>query len=166
MAKRSYTDDFKAEALAVYESDGPAATARLYEMPVRTLKDWAKLHGVHTGADSKAMTETANACLTARRARIRVKLAERAEEMLDRMAEGMDIWVGSGATPVKVTIDKPPASVCREFATSCGILIDKLRLEQGESTSREEVRHDYSDRSDEDLIAEANRITRDAALRK
>jgi hypothetical protein len=139
MVRREYSWDFKSEVLAVYEVDGPAATARLYKMPVRTLKSWATRLGMHTGAETKDVTEAACMAQKALRESIRVKVLHRADEMLDRMGEPMRIWVGSGATPVEVEIDKPSASVCRDLATTFGILLDKYRLEVGEATTREEV---------------------------
>lgn len=134
--KRTYTWDFKAEVLAVYEVDGPTAAAKLYEMPKRTLCTWAADHGISTSAETKRQTEAALDLLNARRLRIRDKLAERAEEMLDRMGEASKTWVGSGATPIEVDLDRPIASVCRDLATTAGILIDKFRLEAGEPTER------------------------------
>jgi transposase-like protein len=139
MARRKYSWNFKAEVLAVYEIDGPAATARLYKMPVRTLKSWATRLGMHTGAETKDATEAACMAQKALRESIRAKVLRRADEMLDRMGEPMKVWVGSGATPVEVEIDKPSASVCKDLATTFGILLDKYRLEQGEATGREEV---------------------------
>ena len=139
MARREYSWDFKAEVLAVYEVDGPAAAARLYEMPRRTIQKWAAAVGMGTEAHSKDATQAACMAQKALRESIRAKVLQRADEMLDRMGEKTTIYVGSGATPVPVEVDKPSASVCKDLATTFGILLDKYRLEQGEATGREEV---------------------------
>jgi hypothetical protein len=137
---RVYGWDFKAEVLAVYEVDGPAVVRDLWggHPSETTIIRWARECGVGCVAETKRQTEAANVLLQARRLRIRDKLAERAEEMLDRMAEAMTIYVGSGATPMPVEVERPSASVCRDLATTAGILIDKLRLESGEATERVE----------------------------
>lgn len=142
-----YSDEFKAEVLATYKVDGQAAAARKHGVAKRTVQNWAKAAGVCTEAATKSATEAACNALEVRRARIREKLAARAEELLDRVASA------NGETPKDV----------RDLVWSFGVLLDKLRLEAGEVTSREAVEHDYSKRSDADLIAEAEAILRDAA---
>lgn len=159
--RRSYSWDFKAEVLAVYEVDGPAAAARTYGVSRDCVQRWARAAGLSTSAATKRATEAALSSLAARRLRIRDKLAERAEEMLDRMGEAVTVYVGSGATPIPVDMDRPGASTCKDLATTAAILIDKLRLEAGEATSRDE--HTFAHVSDSELIAEAEAILRRAA---
>jgi hypothetical protein len=143
--KTYYSPGFKAKALAVYMTDGPAAAARSLGIPQSTLKMWAGKAGMHTSMGTKTMTEAALNARNAIRERVRGKLLNCVDLILD------DISAGSEARERK------------DNATAAAILLDKFRLEVGEPTGREEVRHDYSDRSDEDLIAEANAITREAA---
>jgi transposase-like protein len=161
--RRTYSWDFKAEVLAVYEVDGPAAAAQLYGVPRRTLQGWASRVGVSTAAMSKTTTDNANARNEARRVELRGLLMETAVSLLKRVDQPhIDFKPGGALGPVEVTFPVAPAGACQNYATSVGILLDKYRLEAGESTSREEVRHDYADRSDEDLIREAEAILRDA----
>lgn len=163
MARREYSWNFKAEVLAVYEVDGPAATARLYEMPVRTLKSWAQRIGMHTGAYTKSATEAACAKNEALRAELRTRLLEKCVDMLARMDSPH--YEYQGREQERVVYPVAGAKECQSYATALGIMLDKYRLEQGEATGREEVHHDYSDRSDEDLIREAEAIAREAADR-
>jgi hypothetical protein len=163
----TYSWDYRAEVLALYVEDGPAATAKLYGMPRRTIQNWAKAAALGTSASSKKTTEAALISQAARRAIVHDLLIQRVQEMLERMDSPMTTWVGSGATPVEVEIERPPASVCKDLATTAGILLDKFRLEAGESTSREEVLHEYPDiaaLSDDELeaaiVREAEGITR------
>lgn len=169
-ARKAYGWNFKAEVLAVYEVDGPAAAARLYGVCRRTVQSWASAAGVCTSAETKRATEAALGSLKARRLRIRDKLAERAEEMLDRMTEAMTLYVGSGAQPMPVEIERPSASVCKDLATTAAILIDKLRLEIGEVTGHDRVDLNVTDEEREEaerilrerIVAEAERITSSA----
>ena len=160
-ARQKYSDDFKAEALAVYVEDGPAATARLYGMPVRTLQSWAQRMGLRTAADTKTETEAACAKNQELRAKLRTKLLEKCVDMLERMDSPH--YEYQGREQERVVYPVAGAKECQSYATALGIMLDKFRLEVGEPTGREEVRHDYSDRSDADLIREAEGILRDAA---
>jgi transposase len=40
VSRRHYTDDFKAQAIALAESSGPAKAARQVDMSVKTLGNW------------------------------------------------------------------------------------------------------------------------------
>ena len=140
-----YPDDIKAKALTMYAADGPAATERAFGIPQGTITRWARLSGVVCISTTKASAEAANTATLTRRLVIREKLLKCVELILD------DICIGHEARERK------------DNAMAAAILLDKFRLEQGEPTGREEVRHDYSNRSDEDLIAEANAITRESA---
>lgn len=164
---KRYSWDAKAEVLAVYEANGPAEAVRSYGVSKTTVQRWARESGLSTSAETKRQTEAALDSLAARRLRIRDKLAERAEEMLDRMGEAMTMYVGSGASPVPVEVDRPSAGVCKELATTAAILIDKLQLVAGDATSREDHRHKFDGMTDDELkqtvLSTAERITRDAA---
>jgi len=147
-AKRTYSWDFKAEVLAMYEVDGPAAAAREFEMPVRTIMSWAQRRGLHTMAGTKKATEAARNARQVKRELIRSLL-------LDCIVVALGEVLREGAE----------SRERKDNATTAAILIDKVRLELGEATAREEVRHDYADLPDEDLIAEAEGILRAAADR-
>lgn len=41
---RRYTDDFRAQALALAESMGPAKAARQLDMSAKTLENWVTIH--------------------------------------------------------------------------------------------------------------------------
>lgn len=138
MAKQKYSDEFKQAVLETYQSEGPAAAARRHGVSKRSVQSWAKRAGVCTEAATKSATEAACVSLETRRSRIRELLGQRAQEMLDRMGEPMQMWVGSGAKPIQVELERPPAGVCKDLATTAAILIDKLQLMTGEATERVE----------------------------
>ena len=156
----SYSWDFKAEVLAVYEADGPAEASRRYGPHRDTILRWAKACGISAAEEAKRMTQAANDSNAARWARIREKLGLHAEQMLDRMDSAWEMVAKDGGV---VEIAQPPASVCKDLATTAAILVDKCLLLAGEATSREEVRHDYAARTESDLIHEAESILREAA---
>jgi len=165
MGHRRYTQKERDAAVSLYVEEGLPAAFKATGIPKPTILRWAKRVGIvskhpeKVAAASAALTVRANAM----RADLKVKLLERAAEMLERMGEKHLAVTKAG---VLVEADKPPAAVCKDLAVTLGILIDKFRLESGEVTGREEVRHDHSDRTDEDLIREANEITRAASHRR
>jgi len=152
--RRVYTPEERSHALELYVRVGPCQAARETGIKKPTIRSWAKKAGLkppteHIGEAAKA-TE---ARIAAKRAAIKEKLIDRAAEMLERMGESMSVWVGSGATPVEVKVEKPPAGVCKDLATTVGILIDKFRLEAGEVTSRDEHHNIQQSELDHDIDA-------------
>ena len=59
--RKAYPWDVKAEVLAVYETDGPAATADLFGVSKHTIKSWAMRSGMQT--DAGAINEAIGACV-------------------------------------------------------------------------------------------------------
>ncbi len=140
-----YSDDFKAEVLAMYEVDGPAAAGHLYGVPRPTVNGWARRYGfVYVSGSKNATAAACNATKTLRE-RVRGKLLACVDLILD------DIEANALARDRK------------DNAMAAAILLDKFRLEVGEVTGREEVRHDYSERPDSELIREAESILQEAA---
>jgi transposase-like protein len=142
---RTYTDEERQNTLALYIEVGPREAARRTGVPLRTISNWAHNDGVATDAvpeKTRAATEQAKALSEQRRAekrdRLRELLLDRAVDLLERMDSPHSEWRGQ-KDPVKVTYDKAEAGACQQYAVATGILIDKYRLEVGESTSRSEV---------------------------
>lgn len=157
--RRVYTPEEKAHALDLYVRVGPCQAARETGIKKPTIRGWAKKAGLRPPTENISEgAKSAEARVAAKRAAIKEKLIDRASEMLDRMGEGMTIYVGTGATPIPVQIDKPPAGVCKDLATTVGILIDKFRLEAGETTSNEKVTVDELSGSRERLAQQLSRI--------
>ena len=160
--RRSYTWDFKAEVLAAYEVDGPAATARAYNVPLRTVKSWAWKVGLHTVADTKSATEAACSKNESLRVELRTRLIEKCIDMLKRMDSPHYEYQGKDGE--RVVYPVAGARECQSYATALGIMLDKFRLEHGEATVHEEVSHKFAELSDADLLRQAEEITRAAAL--
>jgi len=136
-----YADDFKAEVLAVYESDGPSEAARICGVGRDTVQRWAKTAGLSTIDRSAKRTEAALATMNAKRAEMRVELMDTARAVLERITTAQTVYVGKEA--VAIELPSPPARDSQSLATAFGILLDKFRLEQGEATER--IEHPGSD---------------------
>jgi len=152
MGRRGYSAEFKAEVLAVYETEGPSEAGRRFGISRFLVGDWAAAAGKSTTANSKASFADANLANQARRERIRSKMLLRVEEMLDRLKEPSVQYVGNGAHPIEVQLPHPPANVCKDLALACAILLDKYRLEKGEPTERWEANSDEVSRKLEDKL--------------
>ena len=161
-----YSQEERDAALAVYQSDGLAAAYRASGASKPSIKRWAERSGIVTyhGEKTQAATEARQVSIDAKRVKLRELLLDKALDMAARMDEPHIDFKGANVT--RVTFPKAPAGACQNYATSIAILIDKFRLESGEVTGREAVIHDYFDRTDEDLIREAERILHDAANRR
>lgn len=158
MARRKYTDDQVQEALKFYADLGPAATAAQMGIPAPTIRKWAQRAGV-TGPHAQkvaAATEAARAEFDKRREQLRAKMLVTVEDLLDRMQEPHQEFVGQHGSEVQY--DRAPAQAVRSYATSIGILIDKMRLELGEHTSSNR-QEDVSklDREIDGLLSEFDR---------
>lgn len=143
--RRVYTAEEKAEALTVYETEGLAEAVRATGIPKGTISVWALREDVHTVYTPEKMREaieqasaTREAARAEKRETLRDLLLDKSIDMLQRMDAEHSLWVGV-KDPKKLTYDQAEAADCQRYAVSAGILIDKYRLEMGETTSRAEV---------------------------
>jgi transposase-like protein len=135
--RHSYTDEQKREALELYTEHGPAETSRRTGIARNTISAWASRAGVvRDSAKNAAATKAAAQQAAAMRAKLRPLLLSKAIDLIGRMDEPHTEYVGQQGK--EVTYQRPPASDCKNYATAAAILIDKLRLEEGKSTSRDE----------------------------
>ena len=151
MANRKYSAEERAEALTLYASDGLAETARQTGIPKPTIASWVTRAGLpHTDSTTKteAATEAAESRAKQLRADLRLKLLEKASDLLDRMDAPHVEFKGKDADQVEYPI--APAAAVQNYATSVGILIDKYRLEMGEATGRTESRALTDDITDDE----------------
>lgn len=151
MARR-YTEAERSSALEIYRTRGLSEAAKETGFPAKTISSWAKRRGVTT--DAVAITRQATEAIVARaelrRAELSERLIETAADVLERIgAPHIDVRVvgnggESGQRIEKVKLDLPPASAVRDYAVSIGILIDKYRLERGESTDNHAIAGDIT----------------------
>jgi hypothetical protein len=168
---RSYTSEQKQQALELYSVYGPCRATKDIGIPKSTIIKWAKAAGL------KPPTENIDAAAKAREARIAVKRAAIKERILEEAAyclraihnEHIDFKSAGPAGPVQVTFPVAPAAAVQHYATAFAIFIDKFRLENGEVTGREELKHgfDFGHLTDDELgrqvgevLSQAEGITR------
>lgn len=158
MPRRTYTEEERTEAVELYRQHGPAEASRRLGIAKGTITRWAQARGVETVsvANNEAAVEAARARAAGLREAIRLKLLEKAHDALCRMDEPHKDFRGKDAD--EVWWDKAPSGDVKNYATSAAILLDKYRLEVGESTSRSEVHTvDEMDRRLAQLVAEMDR---------
>ena len=123
MAQKShapYEPGFRAEVVSDYKSVGLSAAARKHHVCRESVYRWAKAAGVATDLGTKPSIEKATAAAKVKRTQMRTDLLDKIDLVLNRI---------DGAAP---------ARDCQALAMTFGILLDKYRLECGESTSRSE----------------------------
>lgn len=123
MARRAYTDDEKAEALRLYETDGPSKASKALGIPKGTIGRWAKAAGVGTVPSEKTRAATEAAQIDA--AAVRAATASKSIKAADAIAD--------------LILERLPAEggliALKDLATIQGILVDKhvvlIRADQG-----------------------------------
>lgn len=127
MTRRSYTDEQKAEALALYAEHGAAETARRTGITSGTIQSWASRSGVATTCNER----TAAAVEAAQQ-----QWAERRLAMVHEMGR-----VAAKALRVaEHNLDEGTTSKAKDAATTMAILVDKAQLLGGDATQRHESR--------------------------
>lgn len=129
MGRRVYTDEQKAEALALYAEHGAAETARRTGIAKGTIQSWASRTGVAT---------TCNEQRQANVEALKARWAERRAIMVDE--------IGAVAHMALMRVEQftaqrnPSGRDAKDFATTMAILVDKAQLLGGDATSRHENR--------------------------
>lgn len=163
MTRRTYTDEEKGEALALYVEEGPTAVEAALGIAKSTVHTWAVAEGLRTVRNER-MAEAREAIAADRavlRERLRTELVAKALDLLGRMDEEHIDFRGKDA--VQVTFPKASASGCQSYATAAAILLDKYRLEMGEATGRQE--HTVETTTDRELRALVAEMRPDLAER-
>lgn len=164
MAKRrKYTDAERERAVALYVEQGPCAVEKQMGIAKSTVSRWAKKAGVGTdhAAKTREATEAAAEVAAGKRAEVRVKLLDKALDLMGRMDEEQVEYVGQQGK--RVTYDRPNAADCKHYATAAAILIDKLRLEEGEATTRnEQITSTDFDREVAQLVQKVQEVASEA----
>lgn len=127
-----YPQNVVDQVLAYTLEHGIVEASVEYKIPRNTVWRWARKHGI---------LETVPPKQTAAQSRLREEfreaLLEQAMDMLERMNEPHVDYRGKDVE--KVEWDKAPSADCRNYAVAAAVLIDKYRLELGESTDHAEL---------------------------
>ncbi|MDN6135593.1 MAG: hypothetical protein L0J03_16030 [Brevibacterium sp.] len=126
MSRRVYSDEEKAEALRIYESDGPSAVLRDLGIPKGTVSRWAKAAGIGTVRNEK-MAEAREAADNDS-ATLRAIAANQSIRVTNTIAEAIERRLAIEAETVDL----------KELATVYGIFADKHKLFVGMDQGNEE----------------------------
>ena len=137
-----YTDEQKQEAVNLYIDVGTAEAARQTGVTARTINNWAQQAGA-TVSQERDKTEAAREALAAknanRREHIRHLILEKAEDLLGRMDEPHADFKVVDKRIEQVEWVKARSGDVKNYAVAFAVLIDKYRLEMGETTNRTEI---------------------------
>jgi hypothetical protein len=136
MARRSYTDQQRSDALELYQEVGPAEAGRRLGIPSTTVRQWAKRAGASSGRAEHVAAAVRGAKLTwgQRRAGLADQAGEAAEEFLAKARD---------ANPSNAAF----------FMRAFDIALKGANLISEEPTSRDErIDHAELDRQVEELI--------------
>jgi hypothetical protein len=125
---KTYTQEQKDAALALYETDGPTAVEKQLGIPKNTVAGWARKAGTRTVRPERTRAAVEAKVLDgkSRRASIVNRLYARAEHILDRLeAEKYTYTVTTKESVEKVEDYDPPAGDERNLATSIAVYLDK-----------------------------------------
>lgn len=140
-AAKTYTQQQKDEALALYETHGPTAVEKQLGIPKNTVAGWARKAGTRTVRPERvrAAIEAKVADGKSRRASIVLRLYARTEKILDRLEADTYTWTATTKDGTETVHDiEPPAADERSHATAIAIYLDKAtKLEDYDRTGDE-----------------------------
>jgi hypothetical protein len=127
-AAKTYTQQQKDAALALYATHGPTAVEKQLGIPKNTVAGWARKAGTRTVRPERvrAAIEAKVADGKLRRSSIVQRLYGRTEKILDRLeADTYAYTVAMKESVKKIEDAAPPAEAERNHATAIGIYLDK-----------------------------------------
>lgn len=133
MARRVYTDEQRAEALRLFETDGPSKAAKATGIAKGTIAGWAKAAGVRTvrNENVRARVDAAKLDNSERRANLVKRLyglAEASVELVENPADYQTILKGSMGVEGAASPGFIPAQDKQREMTAIGIMLDKAAV--------------------------------------
>lgn len=122
-----YTDEQKAEAVAVYTAEGMAAAHNQTGVPKPSIKRWAD----EQGATAPERSEQTKAATAARQ----LEWAERQPDVV----RGFALLAQVSVEQALLAAMEGQSSKAKDFATTAAISVDKAALLSGEPTERREL---------------------------
>lgn len=123
MAKRSYTDEQRREAIQLYAEAGPCEVERALGIPKGTVTKWAQAAGVRTEHSERTAEATAQH---------QQSWAERRARVADAMGEVAELAVGRA----RRELNGGSARNARDCAATAAVMADKAQLLSGGVTTR------------------------------
>lgn len=142
MARIRHTPEQQTAALAIYVTDGPAEAGRQTGIDKHTIASWARRQGLQTNApaNTRAAAETHSNIARRKRAELNTVILDAALAVAYRLdAPYEDAAPVPGRGMESYTLPLPPLQAVRHGTAAVAEMVKTLRLEEGESTSRQEV---------------------------
>lgn len=137
-----YTDEQKTEALRIFELEGATQAAQTIGCTRNTIYVWLKEAARNKTTKTKEQlaeeADTDNRYQTHLRTTLRRRLLGIAHSVLDRIDEPHIDFKTTKDGVVQVEYPSARSGDVKNYVTSAAILLDKYRLEMGESTDRVE----------------------------
>ena len=142
MPAAKYTEAQRAEALALYRTDGPTAVEKKLGIPKGTVTRWAKETGVETVSVSttRAGTEAASVYAKARRTELAALLLEDAHKLRRQLWEPARLvnFGGKDNTLAETMLDEPLFVDKKNILGAVGIAVDRvMKIEAADKTGEE-----------------------------
>jgi len=150
-ARQRYTEQQRAEALALFVEHGPAEASKRTGIPGGTIASWGNRAGIASEAPERIRPaqEQRQATIAARKATLAERMLTKAEAILGQLDANLTEKhvkvvscgsnLGSEVEIVEVTYDRPPTGDQKRIVDAVAVLVDKIQLLTGEATSRPEV---------------------------
>jgi len=135
-----YTEEQKAKWVQLYLEVGPDEASEQVGCSRRQGYRWLGSHGVTVKKPDERRAET-EARHALKRQELRDLLLDQALDMLHRMNEMHVEWREVDGKEEQIVHRVAGANEVKSYALAAGILIDKMRLENGEVTGRQESIH-------------------------
>ena len=129
-----YTDEQRTEALRIFEEDGAIKAAEAIGCNRRQIYRWYRASVTSHIEKSEEEQRVETVYQGAIRHRAQRRLLERVDDLFDRMDQPHIDFRGKDA--IQVTFPTARSGDIKNYVTSVAILIDKYRLEMGETTDR------------------------------
>lgn len=148
--RRTYTPAEKAEALALYEAEGPTAVQTQLGISKGTVAGWARKTGTQTRSieNASARIQAQSLGMAERRQALAIGLMDDIERLRTQLwepcVEKKPMVVsdggesGSHVEVVEVERDQPTFADQKAIMTTLAIAVDKVQLLTGEATARTE----------------------------
>lgn len=153
---RTYTDEQRAEAVAVYAAEGMAAAHAATGVPKGTIKDWANKADVSAPEHADGKTAAAIKARTEQMERARWDIAEGLVDDIARLrgqlfapcTERKVVTIAGSVKEkgtweiVDIDRDQPTFTDQRAIMTTLAIAVDKVQVLTGGATARTEHRYE------------------------
>ena len=128
MSAKRYDPQTKEQALEIYRTQGVTAAARFADCTKQSIYDWADAAG--------GITQDKEAIYQHKRSKLNHVLFSRIISLLQQMNSPVEQVTSYKGEVTHYSLARPSAADQKNLAIAAAVLIDKLRLEEGDVTKR------------------------------